>query len=277
MNRTIGTIVIALLVMLPWTAFADAPRRVVSFNNCTDQLVVALADPEQIAGLSPYATDPILSVVADKARAFRKLDWQAETTIPLQPDLVLVGSWDRPVTRRMLTRLGFRVEAIDLIADIAAAKAEIRRVAALLGHPDRGEALVAQLEAAQARVARFLPLPFHTALVIERGGFTAGPQTLATTLIAAAGLRPPAGAPAGYGGFLSLEKLLMLKPDLVFLKDPPPTADDQGALYFTHPALRALYPPERRIALPTRFTMCGGPALVAAFDYLAGELARLKN
>jgi iron complex transport system substrate-binding protein len=95
-------------------------------------------------------------------------------------------------------------------------------------------------------------------------------------LIAAAGLQPPAGAPGGYGGFIPLERLLMLKPDLVFLKDPPPTADDQGALFFTHPALRALYPPERRIALPTRFTMCGGPALIAAFDYLAAELSRLK-
>src|SRR5712675_322306 len=124
---------VALLVVGATNCLAaDAPKRVVSFNQCGDQLVVALADPEQIAGLSPYAADPILSVVADKAGAFRKLDWQAETTIPLQPDLVLVGSWDRPVTRRMLTRLGFRVEAIDLIADIAAAKAEIRRVAALL-------------------------------------------------------------------------------------------------------------------------------------------------
>ena len=271
----IGVFLVGLV--LTNSALADAPRRVVSFNLCADQLVVALADPEQIAGLSPYAADPILSVVADKARAFRKLDWQAETTIPLQPDLVLIGSWDRPVTRRMLTRLGFRVMAIDLVSDLDGAKAEIRAVASLLGHPERGDALIVALEAARARVAGFAPLPYRTALVIERGGFTAGPQTLATTLIAAAGLQPPSGAPSGYGGFLPLEKLLMIKPDLVFLKDPPQRANDQGALFFTHPALRALYPPKRRIALPTRFTMCGGPALIAAFDYLAGELKRLKN
>jgi len=35
-------------------------------------------DPGQIAGLSPYAADRSLSVVADKARAFPRLDWQAE-------------------------------------------------------------------------------------------------------------------------------------------------------------------------------------------------------
>jgi len=48
---------IALLLLLTTPAstapaLADAPRRVVSFNLCADQLVLALADPEQIAGLS---------------------------------------------------------------------------------------------------------------------------------------------------------------------------------------------------------------------------------
>ena len=66
----------------------------------------------------------------------------------------------------------------------------------------------------------------------------------------------------------------MLKADIVFVKDPPSAPNDQGALYFMHPAMAALYPPERRIALPTRLTMCGGPALVAAFDYLAGALGK---
>ena len=56
---------------------ADPPRRVVSFNICADQLVVALADPAQIAGLSPYATDPTLSAVAGEARAFPRIQWHA--------------------------------------------------------------------------------------------------------------------------------------------------------------------------------------------------------
>jgi len=53
------------------------------------------------------------------------------------------------------------------------------------------------------------------------------------------------------------------------------TPDSQGALYLTHPALRALYPPARRILLPTRYTLCGGPSLVAALDYLTGVVRRL--
>jgi iron complex transport system substrate-binding protein len=115
----------------------------------------------------------------------------------------------------------------------------------------------------------------RTALVVERGGYTQGPASLAATLLAEAGFKSPKGAPAGYGGFIPLEKFLTLRPDIVFLKDPPRAVGDQGAMFLLHPALRALYPPERRIALPTRYTLCGGPALVAAFDYMAAELARL--
>jgi iron complex transport system substrate-binding protein len=253
---------------------ADAPGRVASFNLCADQLVVALADPQQIAGLSPYATDPGLSIVAEQAKKFRKLDWQAESTIVLQPDLVFVGPNDRSVTRRMLASQGLRVVAAEFVTDLDSARKQIRDVAKLLGQPDRGETLVAALDAARARLTAKRSAVPRTAIVVERGGYAQGPSSLAATLLDEAGLSPPLGAPPGYGGFIPLEKLLMFKPDLVFVKDPPSAPGDQGALYFMHPAMRALYPPERQIALPTRYAMCGGPALVEAFDYLADALGK---
>jgi iron complex transport system substrate-binding protein len=215
--------------------------------------------------------------MADQAQRFRRLDWQAEATIALNPDLVLIGPNDRSITRRMLAAQGLRVIDVELVTDLAAAAAQIRRFAALLGHSERGERLVAKLEAARAKLRGLPRTRFSTALVIERGGYTAGPQSLVATLLAEAGLRPPPSGPHGYGGFIPLEKLLMLRPDVVVLKDPPARPQDQGALFFTHPAVQALYPPERRIALPTRFTMCGGPALIAALDYLADILARLPS
>ncbi len=276
--RVITTVPRLLLCIALWAGAAqasDAPRRVVSFNLCADQLVVALADPEQIAGLSPYATDSALSVVADKARAFRKADWQAESTLLLEPDLVLIGPNDRSVTRRMLASQGLRVVETGFVSDLDSARKQIREIAALLGHTERGEKLIAELERARLRLASAATKGDRTALVVERGGYTQGPASLAATLLAEAGLKPPAGAPAGYGGFIPLERFLVLRPDLVFLKDPPSAATDQGAMFLVHPALRDLYPPERRVALPTRYTMCGGPALVAAFDYMADEMARL--
>lgn len=256
---------------------ADAPRRIVSFNLCADQLVVALADPGQIAGLSPYAANPGLSVVAEQAKPYPRLDWDAEATVAFAPDLVFVGPSHRTIMQHMLRSLGLRLVEVELITDIAAARAQIEQMAALLGHPERGNALLARLDRARQRLAAIPRPPLKTALVIERGGYTAGPASLAAALVAEAGFQPPAGTPDGYGGYVPLERLLMLRPDLLVLKDPPVEAGDQGALFFTHPAVRALYPPERRIALPSRYTLCGGPALVAALNYLADVLTGLAQ
>jgi iron complex transport system substrate-binding protein len=256
---------------------ADAPRRIVSFNLCADQLVVALADPGQIAGLSPYAANPGLSVVAEQAKSYPRLDWDTEATIAFAPDLVFVGPSHRTVMQNTLRSLGLRLVEVELITDIAAARTQIEQMAALLGHPERGRALIARLDSARQRLASVPRPPLKTALVIERGGYTAGPASLAAALVAEAGFQPPAGTPDGYGGYVPLERLLMLRPDLLVLKDPPVEAADQGALFFTHPAVRALYPPERRIALPGRYTLCGGPALIAALDHLADVLNALAQ
>ena len=256
-------------------AKADPPRRVVSFNVCADQLVVALADPSQVAGLSPYATDRTLSAVAEQARAYHRIQWHAESVVPLDPDLVLVGPRDRSVTQRLLGALGFRVVGVDFVSTIAAARAQIREVAVLLGHPERGEQLLSRLDAAQARLAN-VPRPrASTALLVGHSGYTEGPTSLAAGLIAEAGLKPPPGAPAGIGGFVPLESLVMMRPDILVTHNVIELPYDQGSVYLTHPAVKDLYPPNRRIILPVRYTMCGGPGLVAGLDHLADQLAKL--
>ena len=265
---------LAVFIFSASGASAGPPRRVVSFNQCGDQLVLALADPEQIAGLSPYAADPSLSAVAEKAKGFPRLGWQAESTIALQPDLVLIGQNDRPVTKHILRAQGLRLYEIALISDLAAARRQITQVAAVLGHPERGEKLLTDIDAARARLHAVPKPPFHTALLVNRGGYTAGEQSLAAALLAEAGLQPPPGGPPGYGGYVPLERLLMLRPDVIVLNDPP-RKSDQGSYNLSHPALAALYPAERRIVLPPRYTICGGAALVEAFDYLAALLTRL--
>ncbi len=272
--RVILALTVLALAGMPAGA-ADPPRRVASFNVCADQLVIALADPDQIVALSPNARDPAISVVAEKAAGYPLLGRTAESMVPLKPDLVLVGPWDRPLTQRMLHVLGFRIVNVPLINDLPTGIAQIREIAKLLGHPERGEALIAEIEAARRRLAEAPRPKSLSALLVGNSGYTVGPDSLAGALLREAGFAPPPGAPAGYGGYVPLEKLIMLRPDFLVMTSLVETPDGQGALYLTHPALRALYPPEKRIVLPGRLTMCAGQSLVAALDYLADVLTKL--
>src|SRR4029077_3408192 len=68
-------------------------------------------------------------------------------------------------------------------------------------------------------------------------------------------------------------RLWMLRPAAIVLNNLPGESD-QGSYNLSHPALAALYPRERRIILPPRYTICGGAALAEAFDYLAPRVPR---
>ena len=79
-----------------------------------------------------------LKAAAEKARAFPRLDWQAESTIALGPDLVLIGQNDRPVTKHILRAQGLRLYEIALISDLNAARlrmAHIPEGAVLIDNP----------------------------------------------------------------------------------------------------------------------------------------------
>ncbi len=182
-----------------------------------------------------------LSAVAEKAKAYPRLDWQAESTIALQPDLVLIGQNDRPVTKHILRAQGLRLYEIALISDLDAARRQIIEVAAVLGSSGarretaRRTRCGARTPACCAEAAVCSPRCWSTAAVTRRAT-----QSLAAALLAEAGLKPPPGAPPGYGGYVPLEKLLMLRPDAIVLNNLP-RESDQGSYNLSHPALdRAL-------------------------------------
>ena len=134
-NAVITGFTAALLAVLAQGALAsEAPQRIVSINMCTDELLLALADPGQIVALSPYAADPAMSFLADKAVHYRHDAAEAETVVALHPDLVLAGSFNDPATLAMLTRLGYRLALLDAPRSIDESIAQIRKVAALIGH-----------------------------------------------------------------------------------------------------------------------------------------------
>ncbi|MEW8396486.1 MAG: ABC transporter substrate-binding protein, partial [Candidatus Thiodiazotropha sp.] len=84
----IGTMLLLLTSLA--AATETAPRRVVSVNLCSDQLLLLLADPPQVASVSHLATQPASSFVAEQAARYPLNRARAEEIIRLQPDLILI-------------------------------------------------------------------------------------------------------------------------------------------------------------------------------------------
>ena len=277
-GRSSGGFVAAVLMLIfgigVQAQAADLPR-VASINVCTDQLLLTLADPAQIVGLSPYARDAARSWAAAEARTYR-LSGEAEDLLMLKPDVVVAALYMKRATRELLKRQGMRVAEFDIARSIDDVKEQIRRMGDLVRHPDRAEAQVARLDAAIARARMAVARKRYRVLALSRRGWVSGDDSITSALLSITGL---SNAAAGLGsqssGFATLEAIVADRPDFILISDGRDVADDEGSALLLHPALEKLYPPSRRLIIPEDLTVCGGPMLSDALDRLVAELKRV--
>jgi len=245
----------ALLLALATTP-GWAAERVVSLNLCSDQMLVLLA-PKQVAGLSPLSRDPALSFVAAEAAHLPLVRPSAEAVLRLHPDLVLAGTYGAQTTLALLTQEGVPVWRLDMPQDFPAIRQQTADLAARLGVPARGAALIAAMDATLRAVVH----PSHpiTAVAWEPRGYTAGPGTLMHAVLRAAGLRD-----SGDGRRLGLEMLLRHPPGLLVVPQLPEYPSLATNL-LDNPAVAGI--PRR--ALPMPLTICAGPFTARAVALLA--------
>jgi iron complex transport system substrate-binding protein len=275
-----GLVAIAILISagMHSAAYAADLPRIASINLCTDQLLVTLADPGQILGLSPYSRDRARSWDAAKAAQFPKLSGEAEDVLVLRPDAVVAGRFTKRATRELLKDKGVRVVEFDAARSLDDVKKQIRQMGDLVQHPDRAAAEIKRLDTAIAHAREIVARKPYRVLALSRRGWVSGGDSLTSSLLATAGLSN-AATDLGYklGGFASLEAIVSLRPDFLLVSEGGDFAEDEGRAFLLHPALEHFYPPEKRLVIPERLTVCGGPRLSEALDRLASELERVAH
>jgi len=247
------------------------PPRVMSIEACANQYVLALADREQIISLAKGADDPRTSFLHEKARGIPANQRSAEEVIAADPDLVFTGPFSRR-TREFLQRFHIRIVRTRRPKTLGELSAQIRRVAGILGHPERGERLASSIDGLAAGGASIPGGQRPTAVIYRGHGYSFGADTLVHAIMSAAGIDNVA-AKLGYkrGGYVPLEILLIGKPD--YLLDDTvrnPMRPRIGAQIIRHPALDRSLGESGRIEFPVALWLCGGEATTVAVDALAG-------
>lgn len=240
-------------------AAAEHPT-IVSLNPCTDAILAEVADREQVLAISHYSHDPRgTSMDLAKAREFRATGGTVEEVLALDPDVVVGSSFMDPATRGALGDLGMRVETVGIASTVADSKVQVRQLAALAGHPERGEALVARIEAAlsQARPTSDL-VP---AILWQPDGIVPGEGALVSEMMRRTGFaNQSASRGMGQADYLSLERLLA---------DPPRVLLVAGSERGQHHPVLAHLPHLQRAAFDPTLLYCGGPTIIRAAQRLA--------
>ncbi len=277
MRRLVSLAAMLTLVLPVAAAPAATLPRLVSMNVCTDQLVLTLADPEQILGLSRFSRDGWQSKAGDLSR-YPALSGGAEDVLLIKPDLVVASAFDKRATRELLKAKGLRLAELAVPRTLDEARQQIREAGDITGHPDRAAAEIARLDAALARARQAVSKRHFRVLPVSRRGWVAGSDSFMGSLLGEAGLRSAAGDLGfNFGGFASLEAIVNLRPDFIVVSQAGDYARDDGQAFLLHPALERFYPPEKRIVIPERLTECGGVLLADALDALAAELTRVSR
>lgn len=264
--RVFASLLAASLALAPVTvSAAAAPRRVASLNLCTDELLLLLAAPAQIASVTHLAQQAAETPLWRMALRYPRNDGSLMSVIELRPDLIVTmggGTRDR---LGIAARLG--IPTLDLVfaQNLGEVGENIRRLASAIGRPEAGAAVLRRIS---ALIRSRPPLGVDT-IWLGGGGRTVAATGLEAQWMALAGLsqRPI------QGDRVPLETLIANPPALLLRSDYRAGQYSNGQRWLAHPAAR-FAANVRTLPTDGRRWTCMGPLLIDEIERLRREVGR---
>jgi iron complex transport system substrate-binding protein len=264
------------LALLGSTCLAQTkPERIVSMSLCSDELVLALARPEYVLSISYLSADASYSAHSGEIPTGVTLNrGRAEEVIALEPDMILSTQFSATNATNLLKSLNYPVNVLGFPSDLDASYRQIREVAALLYEHERGEQLIAEMQASLQEIQNSLrSLQGKSAIFYSNNGFSFGRGTLRDHFLSSLQLRNLASEQGLYSvGKFPLELLIQSRPDFL-LVDAAAAYDDQLASpLLKHPVINQLFSADQVIVLPDRLFQCAGPSYLKAYSRMLNAL-----
>ena len=236
-----------------------APRRVASLNLCTDELLLMLAEPGQVASVTHLAQKPAETPLWRRARLYPRNDGSLLSVVPARPDLVLTmggGGRDR---LRIASRLGTRTLDLPFPHSIHDVEKSIAMTAVALGRQEAGKRLVSRI----ARLRATMPARGPDTIWLGGGGRSLSADGLGGQWMRLAGFRQRPLT----GDQVSLEHLLTRPPALLLRSDYRAGQYSGEQRWLRHPLARAAKA-SRTLATDGRAWTCMGPLMIAEVERL---------
>lgn len=238
-----------------------AAASIASLNLCTDEYLLLLAKPQEIASVSFLSQDLQESSLWRLAKPHHPNRGSLEEVLKWHPRTVLTMGGGGRATSLIARRLG--IEAVDLrpAASLDDVEYNLRTVAAVLGHSERARPWLARL----ARLRATVPAKTRDAIWLGGGGQTIGVPSVGADWMRLAGLRQRALT----GDRISLETLLVRPPAFLIESRYRSGQVSRGTDWLNHPVVRNAK--SRRLRTDGRAWTCMGPLVIGEIDRLRTE------
>ncbi len=232
--------------------------RAASLNLCSDEYLLLLARPHEVASVSRLAKDPADSPLWRRAQGFAGNEGRLEQVLGARPNLVLTMGGGGRSTGEIAKRMGMRVVDLPFPADIAGVEANMVRVAGVLGDVRRADGWRARL----ARLKAGAP-PAREALYLGGGGVSLSAGSLGGQWMRLAGLEQR-DVP---GGRVTLEQMAVRPPAVLLRSTYRRGQASLGQRWLDHPLAKRA---GRTVATDGRPWLCAGPLMPFEVERLRG-------
>jgi iron complex transport system substrate-binding protein len=201
------------------------PKRIVSLNLGTDEILIDLVEPDRIVALSYLAEDEGISSIVDKARKVSKKltdKGNVEAIIALNPDIVFMSDSVSAEVGSTLREMGIHVYISKTPATIEETKVRVLDIAKVVNEVEKGQTLAHDMENALTEVneklASITEDKQRTIIAFSFSGAFGRKTALFNDMCVQAKVINGAGeAGLEKGEILSKEQIVKINPDIFLL------------------------------------------------------------
>ena len=132
-------------------------RRIVSGTTIADAILLAIAEPDRIAAFTAYSAEHAHDGHRYRGKPLVESLHDLEQVLALRPDLVFVAGPGDPRVAARLRDAGVVVYDLGEMRGMSTLVPDVHEVAALLGHPERGDRFARALQEDMDAVAAGVP------------------------------------------------------------------------------------------------------------------------
>jgi len=236
----------------------QAAASIASLNLCTDEYLLLLAKPQEIASVSFLSKDPQESELWKLAKSHPMNRGSIEDVLEARPKIVLTMGGGGRATSLIARRMGIQpldLRPVDTLDDVAW---NFRAVAAALGDPERANTWLKRL----ARLRTSAPSHAVDAIWVGGGGESIAVPSVGADWMRLAGLqqRPLQGAR------VSLETILVRPPKVLVESNYRSGQFSRGTQWLDHPIVRNAR--SERVRTDGRAWTCMGPLVIEEVERL---------
>lgn len=202
------------------TKLTEEPQRVISLSPNITEIVFALGKGDKLVGRTALCDYP--EEVKEAAVVGDFFEWNFETIVSLEPDIVLASSLNTEENEKKLMELGVKTVFLTQVESFESTYETIELVGRVLNAGDRAGEIINDMKETASKVQKATegkerPSVYYVVGFGEYGDYTATGETFISSLIEMAGGDNIAAHLTGW--VYSLEKLIQEDPDIIICSE----------------------------------------------------------